>query len=255
MRPKKGERITAAWAGGIQSRAEMPLSPGMQKTSGGFVVPHQVRQRPPEIAKGLDEELPPFSLVCLKPAVTPIDGAISYDATKSEVTRWIVSTGEQTVPANGKFTPVWPTFDQPMLLRVDSGDTNWRRGSTVGRKKNDTVCASAGFGFTCLTTPKDDHIWAMWSPGPTWAINIASMAGTSTPTTGLVTTGKLAWVRLTSSGLNNVEISDMREDYCRRDNGTSLADGTLIQVDLVGMKLIAVWANCAATAAFAGLTP
>jgi hypothetical protein len=125
----------------------------------------------------------------------------------------------------------------------------------IGRKKDDTLCASAGFGFICLTAPTDDRVWAMWAPGPTYAINIGSMAGTSNPTTGLVTTGKLAWVRLTSSGLDNIEISDMREDFCRRDNGTSLADGTLIMVDMVGMRLTAVWANCSSTAAFTGLDP
>lgn len=254
MRPKKGQPITAAWAGSVQSRAEMPMSPGMQKTSGGILFTPSVVTRPPEMAKGLAEELPPYSLVCLKPA-SVVGGHITYEATKTEVTPWIVSTGESKVPVNGYFTPVWPVPGMPILLRTDASDTNWRVGSAVGRKKGNTYCASAGYGFTSLGPPVDDHVWAMYTPGPTWAVNIGSLAGTSNPRTGLVTTGKLAWIRLTTSGLDNVEISDMREDYCRRDNGTSVADGTLIQVDFVGMKLVAVWANCAATSGMTGLTP
>jgi hypothetical protein len=254
MRPKKGEPITAAWAHDLQSRSEAPLSPGMQKTSSGVLIAPHITSRPPEVVKGLAEELPPYSLVCLKPA-SAIAGRISYEATKTEMTPWIVSTGEAKVPVNGYFVPVWPTPGMPILLRTDPADTHWRAGSTIGRKKGDTYCASAGYGFTCLGAPVDDRVWAMYTPGPTWAVNIGSLAGTSNPRTGLVTTGKLAWMRLTASGLNDIEISDMREDYCRRDNGTGLADGTLIQVDFVGMKLVAVWANCAATSGMTGLTP
>jgi hypothetical protein len=227
----------------------------MQKTSGGILFSPRLSTRPLEIAKNISEELPPYSLIYLTPAATASPGFITYQANKNEATPWIVSTGNQTVPANGTFTPVWPIAGTPMLLRVDPADTFFRIGSQIGCKKAGTLCASAGWGFTCLSAPADGLVWAMYTPGPTWAVNIGTRGGTSTPLTALVTTGKLAWLRLTTSGIDNLEVSDMRADYCRRDNGTSLADGTLMQVDFVGMKLVVVWANCAATAVLAGLTP
>jgi hypothetical protein len=74
-----------------------------------------------------------------------------------------------------------------------------------------------------------------------WAINIGSLAPASHPLTGH-TTGVAAVLRVKDDG--DLEITDDRRSFVRRDAAGTLDDGTLIQLASVSGRLTVVWADC-----------
>lgn len=77
--------------------------------------------------------------------------------------------------------------------------------------------------------------------GPVWAVNIGSLAAATHPLTGHSTgvAGLFAY-----SG-DDLVTTDARRSFIRRDtHGGTIADGTLIQLDIVSGKLSIVWADC-----------
>lgn len=85
---------------------------------------------------------------------------------------------------------------------------------------------------------------------PVWAVNIGSLAAATHPLTGHSTgvAGLLA-----NSG-DDLVTTDARRSFIRRDTGGgTIADGTLIQLDIVSGKLSIVWADCDSHADLEGL--
>jgi len=74
-----------------------------------------------------------------------------------------------------------------------------------------------------------------------WAVNIGSLAPASHPLTGH-TTGVAAVLRVKDDG--DLEITDDRRSFVRRDASGTIADGTLIQLASVSGRLTIVWADC-----------
>lgn len=76
---------------------------------------------------------------------------------------------------------------------------------------------------------------------PIWAVNIGSLAPATHPLTGH-STGVAGLFRTNSSG--NLETTNGRKSFIRRDMSGTIADGTLIQLDYVSGRLTIVWADC-----------
>jgi len=83
-----------------------------------------------------------------------------------------------------------------------------------------------------------------------WAVNIGSLAAATHPLTGH-SEGVAAVLQPNSDG--DLEITDGRLDFVRRDPNGSIADGTLIQLAYVSGTLTIVWADCAPHADLEGL--
>jgi hypothetical protein len=74
-----------------------------------------------------------------------------------------------------------------------------------------------------------------------WAVNIGSLAAATHPLTGH-SEGVAAVLKVLDNG--NLEITDDRLDFVRRDSAGAIADGTLIQLAYVSGTLTIVWADC-----------
>lgn len=74
-----------------------------------------------------------------------------------------------------------------------------------------------------------------------WAVNIGSLAPATHPLTGH-STGVAGLFQTNSSG--NLETTNGRKSFIRRDMSGTIADGTLIQLDYVSGRLTIVWADC-----------
>jgi len=85
-----------------------------------------------------------------------------------------------------------------------------------------------------------------------WAVNIGSLASATHPLTGEAS-GVAAVLRVKDDG--DLEITDDRRDFVRRDASGTIADGTLIQLASVSGRLTIVWADCEPHASLTGLDP
>jgi hypothetical protein len=91
-----------------------------------------------------------------------------------------------------------------------------------------------------------------------WAVNIGSLAaptitvsGTPKLITGASTSGKAAVLEVTEDG--DLRVTTKRLRFVRRDDGGTIADGTLIQLAYVSGSLTIVHANCGPKAGLTGL--
>jgi hypothetical protein len=85
-----------------------------------------------------------------------------------------------------------------------------------------------------------------------WAGNIGSLAPATHPLTGH-TTGVAAVLRVKDDG--DLEITNDRRAFVRRDASGTIADGTLIQLSSVSGRLTIVWADCEPHPDLEGLDP
>lgn len=74
-----------------------------------------------------------------------------------------------------------------------------------------------------------------------WAVNIGTLDPATHPLTGHAE-GVAAVLAVKDDG--NLEITDQRLDFVRRDNAEIIADGTLIQLGYCSGTLTIVWAAC-----------
>lgn len=84
---------------------------------------------------------------------------------------------------------------------------------------------------------------------PIWAVNIGSLSPATHPLTchSIGVAGTFVYCG------DNLLITDARKTFIRRDSSGTIADGTLIQLDIVSSKLTIVWADCQAHADLEGL--
>lgn len=85
-----------------------------------------------------------------------------------------------------------------------------------------------------------------------WAVNIGSLAAATHPLTGHAE-GVAGVLKVLATG--NLEITDDRLDFVRRDASGAIEDGTLIQLAYVSGTLTIVWADCEPHADLEGLDP
>lgn len=85
-----------------------------------------------------------------------------------------------------------------------------------------------------------------------WAVNIGTLAAATHPLTGHAE-GRAAVLKVLSTG--NLEISDDRLDFVRRDASGTIDDGTLITLGYVSGTLTIKWADCQSHADLEGLDP
>lgn len=101
--------------------------------------------------------------------------------------------------------------------------------------------------------------FAISASGPFWAVNIGELAaptllvtGTTTKLiSGFSTSGLAAVLEVQSDG--KFKVTNKRLSFVRWDDGDTVQDGTLIQLDYVSGALTIVFANCAPTAGLQGL--
>lgn len=95
---------------------------------------------------------------------------------------------------------------------------------------------------------------------PFWAVNIGELAaptllvtGTTTKLiSGMSTSGRAAALEMQSDG--KFKVTNQRLSFVRMDDGDTIQDGTLIQLDYVSGALTLMFANCAPTTGLQGLT-
>lgn len=85
-----------------------------------------------------------------------------------------------------------------------------------------------------------------------WAVNIGTLAVATHPLTGH-TEGVAAVLKVKADG--DLEISEDRLDFVRRDGSGEIADGTLITLGYVSGTLTIKWADCQAHEDLEGLDP
>jgi hypothetical protein len=82
-----------------------------------------------------------------------------------------------------------------------------------------------------------------------WAVNIGSLPPATHPLTG----ARTGVAGLFTKDGEDLETSDRRRSFIRRDGAGTIADGTLIQLGRVSGKWTIIWADCAAHADLKGL--
>lgn len=91
--------------------------------------------------------------------------------------------------------------------------------------------------------------------GPFWAVNIGSCAAPSLSVASDVVTGQTTGVAAIFAGVTftRAEVTDARQTFMRMDDGGTIADGTIIQLQNVSGKMCCVFANCGPTTGLTGL--
>lgn len=245
-RPRKGGRITAEWASGLQVRDALPLPPEGTRTPAGVAVPSNALGSIGVLAKNGATELDPWTLVgltTLSPAVTE-DGRLRLQV-RTDRSKMLATTGPATVPANGWFTPIF--FDlMPMRVKAVSTDY-WAEGIPCGREPNGSLLSSREGGLICVKTPDaSDLAWVIADFNAVWD---AAVIGDIVATTDAVA----ATVASVAGIIMNDDVTDQRINLHSRSD-IEIADGTVITVGYTDRWSI-LWSNCSSSPQAAGLDP
>lgn len=190
MKPKPGERITAAWASKLQRTEDFAAPPDGARTSNG-IVQAQAKLNGSDVqvfVKNIGEELPPYSLIGVEEPEEVGEGSIvMLQATKDTATL-TVCIGAQTVPADGIFIPIWPG-NTPMRVLAEEADI-FKVGEECGRGTDSFKLSTSGTGFICLEAPTNESDYAYvisigGGSGPIWGVNIGKLVGAGNPLTGV----------------------------------------------------------------------
>lgn len=244
-RPRKGDKITADWAGGLQVRSESPIPVGGSRTSTGPIAPANSPGSVSIIAKNGATPLLPWTLVWLdtvSPAVTD-DGRLILKVTTSR-SKLVVCTGPATVPANGQFVPV--LFDlTPLRVKVKSGQY-WAEGIPCGKDPGSSLLSSREGGLLCVKIPDaSGYAWVISDFNAIWAgVIVGALPASANPINPAIN-GVVAVIK---GGV----ITNQRVDLCSCSD-VPIEDGIIATIGYTDRWSL-LWANCSKTTAASGLT-
>lgn len=236
MKPKRGQRITADWAGQLIDSSQ-PLSRGQVRVGGGVqTVPRSGKFGIGIIVDNIAEDLEPYSLIGLKhkTADPTEDGRAYLDATKDRC-RYLVTNGPHFVPSGGKFEPVFPDL-RPFRYRCVTTDENWMPGMPCGRAPGDTRLTPREGGLILVKRPDStDHAWAMLDTIRVWdAFTVGELTAMVNPLTELGS-GIVGFI-------DDDAVTDQRADVYNRDDYL-LDDGVRVQV-VFNERWHVIWNAC-----------
>ena len=245
-KPKPGQRITAAWASGLQGRNEQPIPPGGSRVSTGVIVPTGDLGPVNIIAKNLATQLDPWTLVGLdtaSPAVTD-DGRLILQVTASR-SKLVASTGASTVPANGQFVPL--LFSLSPVRVLANPDDYWAEGIPCGKDPASNRLSSREGGLLCVKVPDaNDYAWVVSDLNAIWT---GALVGSVPAAMDPINPGVNGLVAVIKAG----SLTDQRLDLCSSSD-VSIDSGVIVTVGYTDRWSL-LWANCGPTPAAEGLDP
>ena len=245
-KPRKGQRITAEWAGGLQDRNAMPIPVNGSRTPAGVIMPSTGHGPVSILAKNGATALDPWTLIGLdtvSPAVSD-DGRLILQVTTSR-SKIIACTGPSTVPANGQFIPL--LFDMVPTRVKANADEFWDVGIPCGREPNGTTLSSREGGLICVKIPDDnDYAWVVSDFNAIWTGALVGAVGAASDP---INPGINGLVAIAKGGV----LTDQRADLCSCSD-VSLEDGTIVTIGYTDRWTL-LWANCSPTAAAEDLDP